>query len=174
MQRQHGLHHGMRRRPVTFFLGLAVAGFFVAPAHAGDVTVSNATAHVMEDSVNGRRIEVYMTIDNAGAARDRLYAVRSKLSRNTMLSVVQHASDRASGGGHANMTGTATGMHMQTRVLDVPAAATAVLEHGGSHIMLMGPTEMPAVGATFPVTLFFERAGRMSVEVTVVPAEMSH
>ncbi len=144
------------------------AGLAGAPASAADVSVSGATAHVMEDPVNGRRVEVYMDIHNAGAARDRLYAVRSKVSRRTMLAVVQD-------GPHANGAGTSgVAMHMQTAVLDVPAGATATLEHGGSHIMLMEPEVAPAVGSTFPVTLFFEHAGRMSVEVTVEAVEPAH
>jgi len=38
----------------------------------------------------------------------------------------------------------------------------------------MDPPETPAVGTTFPVTLFFERAGRISVEVTIEPEDMGH
>ena len=66
--------------PAAFILGLAISGLTAAAANAGEITISNATAHVMEDPVNGRRIEVYMDIENSGGARDRLYSVRSKLS----------------------------------------------------------------------------------------------
>jgi len=143
-------------------------------AQAADVSVSNATAHIMEDPVNGRRIEVYMNIENSGAARDRLYAVRSKLSQKTVLAVVQDGGHAMGASGHGATGHSEAAMHMQAAVLDVPAGATATLQHGESHIMLMEPKEMPAVGATFPVILFFERAGRISVEVTIVPESMAH
>ena len=172
----HRTNHGPMKRNLAVGLAAAVllSAITAASAQAGDVSISNATAHVMEDSVNGRRIEVYMNIENSGAARDRLYAVRSKLSQKTVLAVVQDGG-HAMGGSSQGATGhSEAAMHMQAAVLDVPAGATATLQHGASHIMLMEPKEMPAVGATFPVTLFFERAGRISVDVTIVPESMAH
>jgi copper(I)-binding protein len=153
---------------------LLLSAITAVSAQAADISVSNATAHVMEDSVNGRRIEVYMTIENSGAARDRLYAVRSKLSRKTMISVIHHTGHGANGSGQDGTAHSDVDKHMETRVLDVAAGGAASLRHGDSHIMLMDPKETPAVGATFPITLFFERAGRVSVEVTVEPMEMGH
>lgn len=174
---------------MTFWTGLsqkthkaivaAVAVFVLAAvtavsAQAADISVSNATAHVMEDSVNGRRIEVYMDIENSGAARDRLYAVRSKLSRKTVLAVVHDGGQAMGGSGHGAGEHSEAAMHMQAAVLDVAAGGTTTLQHGASHIMLMEPKGTPAVGTTFPVTLFFERAGRISVDVTIVPEDMGH
>ena len=158
-------------------IGLAAMIFLsvvtAVSAQAAEISVSNATGHVMEDPVNGRRIQVYMNIENSGAARDRLFAVRSKLSPKTMISVIQDSGNSADGSGHAEMGNSQEQMHMQTTVLDVAAGGTVSLRQDGSHIMLMDPAETPAVGATFPVTLFFERAGRISVEVTIVPMEMA-
>ena len=172
----HGTIHGPRKRNPVVGLAAVLLLLAVNPfsAQAADVSVSNATAHVMEDSVNGRRIEVYMNIENSGAARDRLYAVRSKLARKTLLAVVQD-DGHAMGGSSQGTTGhSEAAMHMQAAVLDVPAGGTVTLQHGKSHIMLMDPPETPAVGTTFPVTLFFERAGRISVEVTIEPEGMAH
>ncbi len=160
--------------PAAFILGLAISGLTAVAANAGEITVSNATAHVMEDPVNGRRIEVYMDIENSGGARDRLYSVRSKLSGKTMLSVIQDAGHSANGSNHDGMGHPNLQMHMPTTVLDVPAGTKVELRHGNSHIMLMEPKDSLAVGDTFPVTLFFERAGRISVEATIVPMDMSH
>ncbi|UCH73873.1 MAG: copper chaperone PCu(A)C [Rhodospirillales bacterium] len=166
------------RRAYNRTLGLAAAALVMAaiavPATAGEVEVRNPTAHVMEDPVNGRRIEVYMEIENWGAARDRLYAVRSKLGRKTMLAVVDERDHAMGKAGHDGSGHSAAAMHMQTRVLDIPAGATTTLQHGMSHIMLMEPKKALAVGEHFPVTLFFERAGRVSVDVTVVPTGMGH
>lgn len=167
----HGRMH--RRTAIALAAAFSLSAVFTAAVQAADISIDNATAHVRHDAVNGSRVEVYMSIENAGAVGDRLYAVRSKMSGKTMLSVVQpgeHGQDMA---GHADMAHG--GMkHLRTAVLELPAGETTVLRHGGSHIMLMEPKEMPAVGATFPVILFFERAGRFSVEVTVQPMDMDH
>jgi copper(I)-binding protein len=166
------------RKKYSLAVGLAAVLLLSAvpavSAQAADISVSNATAHVMEDSVNGRRIEVYMNIENSGAARDRLYAVRSKLSRKTVLAVVQDDGHAMGGSGHGASGHSEAAMHMQSAVLDVPAGEVTTFQHGKSHIMLMEPKEALAVGATFPVTLFFERAGRISVEVTIVTEDMGH
>jgi copper(I)-binding protein len=172
----HRTVHGPKKRVLAVGLAtvLLLSAVTAVSTQAADISVSNATAHVMEDSVNGRRIEVYMTIENSGAARDRLYAVRSKLSRKTMISATHHTGHGANGSGQDGMAHSDVDRHMETSVLDVAAGGVASLRHGDSHIMLMDPKETPAVGATFPITLFFERAGRVSVEVTVEPIEMGH
>ena len=54
-----------------------------------------------------------------------------------------------------------------TEGLVVPGNGTLVLERGGNHLMFMGLTELPAEGSTVPVTLVFERAGEVTVEVPV-------
>lgn len=163
----------LRKFPGTFghFTRLtAVAAFSMIaalPAFAGEIRVTDAIAHMMEDSTNGRRIEVYMTIENTGDQLDRLYAVRSRLGKRTTLTVVHGASGGHDGVDHASMEHSETAKHMRTTALDIQAGETALLRHGGSHIMLMQPKEDPAPGTTFAVTLFFEHAGRMSVDVTV-------
>lgn len=162
-------------------IAAAVLSTIVAvPAEAGEIRVTNATAHVMEDSVNGRRIEIYMTIENTGDRLDRLYAVRSRLGKRTALAVVQGAGRAHDGVDHASAERSDMAKHMRTSTLDIRAGETASLRHGGSHIMLMQPKEFPAPGVTFPVTLFFEHAGRLSVDVTVEaggemkPTNMAH
>lgn len=155
----------------ALFLSTIVAAI---SAHAADISIDAAVAHVLDDSVNGRRVEIYMNITNAGTARDRLYAVRTKLSGKAMLSVVHESDHSGSADGHDAGGHAAASKHMQMSVLDVAAGGTATLRQGGSHIMLMEPTATPAVGSTFPVTLFFERAGRITVDVMVEPREMGY
>jgi copper(I)-binding protein len=166
------------RKKYSAAVGLAAMVFLwavsAAPAQAGDVKVSNAIANVREDAMNGRRIEIYMTIENSAGGGDRLYAVRSKMSRKTMLSVVQDGGHGNMAAGHGMMENAKDSKHMQTSVLDLPAGETVVLQRGGSHIMLMEPEMVPSDGDSFPVILFFERAGRVSVDVTVKPMEMNH
>ncbi len=162
------------RGPAAIVLALLFSVLAPAGAGAADVGVSNATAHLMEDPVNGRRIEVYMTIENAGATRDRLYAVRSTYSRKTVLAVAQEDDGAAGASPHDASGHSEAAMHMPAAVIEVPPGGTVTLRHGQSHIMLTDPKDAPAVGARVPVTLFFERAGRIAVEAVVEPDDPTH
>ena len=50
----------------------------------------------------------------------------------------------------------------------VPAGGTIALEPGGFHAMLMGPNRTLEEGATFPVTLTFQNAGAVTVDVEIL------
>jgi copper(I)-binding protein len=63
--------------------------------------------------------------------------------------------------------------------LEVPANGKLTLAPGGLHIMLMGLKKPLAAGSSFPLTLQFEKAGEVKVEVQVESAippghEMKH
>ena len=51
--------------------------------------------------------------------------------------------------------------------VEVPADGMAELKPGGFHVMLMGLTQPLVEGESFPVTLIFEQAGEVTVEVPV-------
>lgn len=53
------------------------------------------------------------------------------------------------------------------KAIDAKAGAPAVLEPGGLHIMLIGLKQPLKEGEKFPLTLTFEKAGSVSVEVAV-------
>ena len=56
----------------------------------------------------------------------------------------------------------------------VPAGGAVTLAPGGLHIMLIGLTRPFAVGEVVPLTLVFERAGPVTVELAVRPAGARH
>ena len=61
---------------------------------------------------------------------------------------------------------------MRMRPIDavaVPAGQTVELKPGGMHIMFMGLKETLKSGASFPLTLRFEKAGEVKVMVQVSP-----
>jgi len=61
---------------------------------------------------------------------------------------------------------------MRMRQIDslaVPAGKTVELSPGGNHIMFMGLTSPLQNGSTFPLTLRFEKAGEVKVNVLVQP-----
>jgi copper(I)-binding protein len=57
--------------------------------------------------------------------------------------------------------------------LAVPAGGELRLEPGGAHVMLTNLPQPLAVGSRVHVTLEFERAGRLALEVPVVAADSS-
>jgi copper(I)-binding protein len=59
---------------------------------------------------------------------------------------------------------------MRMRPVDaivIPAGATVELKPGGNHVMFMGLTQTLKAGARFPLTLRFEKAGEVKVEMQV-------
>jgi hypothetical protein len=55
--------------------------------------------------------------------------------------------------------------------VDVPAGRTVSLAPGGTHLMLMGLDGPLVAGQDLPLTLVFERAGRVDVVAKVRPAD---
>lgn len=159
------------RVAVTFFYIaiFSIAAVMSASAQAGEIRIDNAVAYLVDDEMNGKRIEVYMDIANTGDSMDRLYAVRSKLARMTNLSVISMGGAMDHG-----KDGISDSRHLQTSALMIPAGEVATLERGASHIMLMKPEGWPEAGETFSLTLFFQQAGRITVEVVMQPRDLAY
>ena len=98
-----------------------------------------------------REVEVYMTIRNAAATPDRLIAVSSSLAGQARL-------QRREPGGAAAVPVT---------TFDVPALQETTLGPRGVHVRLDG-LKVPLGGyAYFPMSLTFETAGTVEIEVMV-------
>jgi periplasmic copper chaperone A len=96
---------------------------------------------------------VYLTITNRGSAMDHLVALMSPAARSTEI----HESRSVNGM-----------MEMrQLAQLDCPAGATVKIEPNGLHIMLLGLVRPLQSGAQFPLTLRFQHAGEVTVQVHV-------
>lgn len=98
---------------------------------------------------------VYLVVHNRGSETDRLTGATSDIAERVML----HTTER-------------DGNIMRMRHvdgIDVPANGLVALAPGGYHIMLLGLTQELTVGETFPLTLSFEKAGDMPVEIKVEP-----
>lgn len=101
---------------------------------------------------------VFMEIRNSGPA-DSLLSAETPLAARTELH------------NHVHEDGI---MKMrEVEMIDVPADGMATLKSGSYHIMLFELTRKPAIGERFPMTLHFQRAGKVSVEVTVTPLSTS-
>lgn len=95
----------------------------------------------------------FMEITNRGTAADRLLAARSPVASTVELH--NHIMD-----------GNVMRMR-EVAAIDLPAGASVDLKPGGLHVMLFGLQRQLKEGESFPLTLRFEKAGEIVVEVTV-------
>ncbi|MYB39977.1 copper chaperone PCu(A)C [Candidatus Saccharibacteria bacterium] len=125
---------------------------FAAPASAaGPLTVEDARARILLPSRPGA---AWLTIRNAGG-EDRLVGAESPAAERVEL--------------HTHIHEGGVTMMRKVEAIDLPAGGETVLESGGDHLMLFGLKGGLKAGDRFPLTLLFEKAGALTVEVRVAP-----
>jgi copper(I)-binding protein len=87
------------------------------------------------------------------ATADRLISASAPVSKTVELHTMQ-------------MDGDVMRMR-QIPAIEIPAGQTVELKPGGLHVMFIGLTQTLDSGASFPLTLRFEKAGEVKVEVQV-------
>jgi copper(I)-binding protein len=131
----------------TLFLALAL----VASPALAQVSVDQPW---MRATAPGAKVAGgFMTIQNQGAAPDRLVGAASPVAERVELHVHVHE------GGVMKMR--------QVQGFDIPANGQFVLKPGGAHLMFMNIKRQINQGEKVPVTLKFEKAGEMKVEYAV-------
>ncbi len=129
-----------------------------APAVAQDIAVEDPYAITpVPGAPTGA---AYMLIRNQGSTPDRLVGVRSPVADAVELH--QHEEQD----GIMRMRPVEGG-------LELPAGGELLLGRGGAHVMFMGLTDPLENGELVPVTLIFERAGEIEVEVPVDLARLT-
>ncbi|MDW6025361.1 copper chaperone PCu(A)C [Mesorhizobium sp. BAC0120] len=124
-----------------------------APVIAGDLTITayRAKAMLPGQPTGG----AFLTIANNGSSADRLLSVTSPsagmVEIHTMEVVNNVMTMRPVNGG-----------------LEIPAGATVELKPGGTHLMFMQVKEPFKKGGEVPVTLEFEKAGKVEIVFPVV------
>jgi periplasmic copper chaperone A len=122
----------------------APMGATPAPAHANPAPMSQA---------GGGNGAAYMLIRNTGSEGDRVVAAQSDVASAVELHTTIEE------GGVARMR--------PLDAIDVPARGEALLAPAGMHIMLIGLTQALSPGDTIELTLQFERAGPIRLQVPV-------
>jgi len=131
----------------TLFLALA---FAASPALA-QVSVDQPW---MRATAPGAKVAGgFMTIQNMGAAPDRLVGAASPVAERVELHV------------HVHESGVMKMQQMQG--FDVPAKGQFVLKPGGAHLMFVNIKRQINEGEKIPVTLRFEKAGELKVDYAV-------
>jgi len=89
-----------------------------------------------------------------GAAADKLVSASAEVSKSVELHTMV-------------MEGDVMRMR-EISAIDVPAGKTVELKPGGLHVMFIGLTKTLKNGDSFPLTLRFEKAGEVKVEMKVM------
>ena len=144
-------------RLISFVLVAALASAVAVPAVADDYKLgmlevsqpwSRATPPTAQSGGG------FLTITNKGATADRLIAARSTVSDKVEVHEMK-------------MDGNVMRMRELEKGLEIPAGATVMLKPGGYHIMFMGLKAPLAKDAKVPVTLVFEKAGSLDIQLDV-------
>ena len=138
-----------------FLLILLLALFWAATASAADPAIKIDKAWARATMQPGATGVVYLTLSNSGPATDRLVGVSSPVAAEAGLHIMV-------------MEGTVMQMR-PVDTLDVKPGDSVRFKPGGLHIMLTNLKQALKQGEHFPLTLDFEKAGRVEVEVTVLP-----
>lgn len=136
---------------------IAIVAFLASPAFAQDYKLA-----ALEISQPWTRATPptaptgggFLTITNKGTTPDRLIAVRSPVSSKVEIHEMR-------------MDGNVMRMRAVEKGLEIPPGATVELKPGGFHIMFMELKAPFARDTTVPVTLVFEKAGSIDVELRV-------
>ncbi len=133
---------------------VAAASLMIAgPALAGDITVKDAYARV--SSPVSKSGAAFMVLHNAGTVGDRLIAAATNAAAKAGLHT------------HIDAGGGVMQMREDPDGFPVPAGGSHALARGGDHVMLMGLTRPLEHGDSITLTLTFEKAGAVTVEVPV-------
>lgn len=97
----------------------------------------------------------YLTITNKGTTEDRLISVKSPAAGTVQVHEMK-------------MEGNVMRMREIEGGLAIPPGATVALAPGGFHLMMMGLKAPLKQGEKVPVTLVFEKAGSIDVELAVM------
>lgn len=137
----------------TTFAALAASLSLAAPLWAGDITVDDPYARV--SSKMAQSGAAFMVIKNAAATDDRLIAASSDVAKKVELHTHKE-----------NDQGVMKMIHVEEGFV-IPAGASHALARGGDHVMFLGLNRTLAHDDVVTVTLSFEKAGDVTVEIPV-------
>lgn len=135
----------------TLLAASAIAAFAL-PAFA-EITINDAYARSAGKMAKAGA--AFFVIENTGTEDDRLIEARSDVSVRVELHTHKDMGD-----GIMKMVEVKEGF-------PVAAGGTHALQRGGDHVMFMGLNGPMEQGETVTVTLVFEKAGEMTVEIPV-------
>lgn len=132
------------------FLSAGIAAVSLSTAASAEIVIEDAYARASNMMAGA----AFMTIANTGEADDRLVSATSQASERVEL--------------HTHiMQGDVMKMVEVEEGFVIPAGGSHALARGGDHVMFMGLAAPFEDGGTVTVTLTFEQAGDVTVEIPV-------
>jgi copper(I)-binding protein len=134
---------------------VALPSSFEAAAHdykKGTLTIDHPWARPTLPSIGNAA--VYMDIRNSGSEPDRLLGAKTNLT----ATVEVHGTTEENG---------VMKMRRAENGVEVPASGSVKFQPGGFHIMLVGVKEPLKEGSRHPLTLMFQKAGEVTVDIAV-------
>lgn len=141
----------LRRLLPALALGLAALAASAHEFKAGSLAIGHpyARATAAGQTIGGG----FMKFTNDGAAADKLLAASAPVAGSVELHTMR-------------MEGDVMRMR-QVDAIELPPGATVELKPGGLHMMFIGLKQPLKAGDKFPLTLRFEKAGEVTVQVNV-------
>jgi len=132
---------------MTFATGAALA----QGGKTGSIEVEHPWARATAPSA--RNGAAYLTLTEHGGGVDRLVSVSTPVAGKAEL--------------HTTLMDNGVMKMRPLDTIEVTPGASTKLQPGGMHIMLLGLTQPLVNGKAFPLTLTFEKAGSVTVQVDV-------
>lgn len=145
----------MMQRRLVSALAIALLGLAMLGSDrtlASDILVQQPWARASIGAAKAGA--AYLTVINQGSETDRLVAVEAAVAKRVEL--------------HAHLVAQGVMKMRQVEAVEVAPGEPVILKPGGLHVMFMGLKAPLVEGARFPLTLVFERAGRIETEVLVL------
>lgn len=127
----------------------------VLPLSATGAEIMIHDAYARVSSPAAKSGAAFMEIINHGGTDDRLIGVNSEIAARTELHTHIEAEN-----------GVMQMRHVEDG-FEIPAGGSHLLARGGDHVMLMGLSEGLSHGDRVTVTLTFEQAGEMTIDIPV-------
>lgn len=138
---------------MSFKPAFAVAALLLATPAFADIEIVDPYARA--SGMNAMAGAAFFEIRNTGDEDDRLIGASATISK-----LVELHTHKDMGDGVMKMMEVKEGF-------PVPAHGSHMLQRGGDHVMFMGLIDPMEQGETISVTLTFEKAGDMTVEIPV-------
>ena len=137
---------------LKFLSSAALAALLAVPTIAGEMKIMIQDAYARSGAKSGA---AFFVIINHAEIQDRLIGARAAFAKRVELHT--HLED-------------ANGVMRMREIeggIPLPAGARHALKRGGDHVMFMGLEAPLEQGSTVPVTLVFEQAGEITVQMPV-------
>ena len=122
------------------------------PAWAGESL--NVQGWARATAIKARNGAAYIAIKNSSDAGDRLLSAKSLVAKSAAL--------------HNHVMDSGVMKMRPVGSLKIPAYDTVIMKPGGLHVMLVGLKSPLVKGGSLPLTLTFEKAGDMTIQIKIM------